>query len=302
MCSIILLLLGRTFAELPDDVKSKYESPDSRYSFGWSFGKETLRPGVYDTFKGSYYNNPLFDVPTTDQDKITNFPEVCRPNIWPKDDIPEFETAFKELGELVCRVGLLVTKFCDRYVKNQLGDDYNEGTLQATLEQSRSSKARLLYYFPIKTPGERDIDSWCGWHNDHSLITGLCSALYQNIDQLDYAEVPNPDPKAGLYVRNRKNETQKVLIPRDSLAFQIGLVAQVLSGGKLRATPHAVKGLVFPESASISRTTFAVFMQPNVDFNIDLPSNKTLDEAACEFYKTGMNFGEFGAAVIKAYY
>jgi len=70
----------------------------------------------------------------------------------------------------------------------------------------------------------------------------------------------------------------------------------------LRATPHAVRGLSYPQSRNISRTTFAVFMQPNFDSILNLPNQVSTDEAGAEFYKEGMNFGDFGQAVIKAYY
>src|SRR5271168_3344376 len=47
------------------------------------------------------------------------------------------------------------------------------------VRKSQITKARLLHYFP---PGPNDtastenepIDSWCGFHLDHSLLTGLC--------------------------------------------------------------------------------------------------------------------------------
>ena len=47
----------------------------------------------------------------------------------------------------------------------------------------RTTKARLLHYFPppkdLRSKGSEDtdepVDSWCGFHLDHSLLTGLCS-------------------------------------------------------------------------------------------------------------------------------
>ncbi len=54
----------------------------------------------------------------------------------------------------------------------------------------------------------------------------------------------------------------------DHLGFQIGETSQILSGGVLKATPHAVRG---PSSSSsshgggvASRSTLAVFMEPEV--------------------------------------
>lgn len=91
---------------------------------------------------------------------------------------------------------------------------------------------RLLHYFPINEDGERVVDSWCGWHNDHSALTGLVPNMYIENDTgkqvalislvnifiteiarvLMHCEVPSPDPDAGLYVRRRDNQIVKVLL------------------------------------------------------------------------------------------
>jgi len=43
-----LLPLASAFAELPEEVRRKYERPESVYSFGWSHGKEMFngKPGA----------------------------------------------------------------------------------------------------------------------------------------------------------------------------------------------------------------------------------------------------------------
>jgi isopenicillin N synthase-like dioxygenase len=51
---------------------------------------------------------------------------------------------------------------------------------------------------------------------------------------------------------------------------------QILSGGKLKATSHAVVGLPPSSSSSdnfdnISRNTFAVFIEPNFDEKLVIP-------------------------------
>lgn len=48
---------------------------------------------------------------------------------------------------------------------------------------AQTTKARLLHYFPPEqetaVPIEDEpIDSWCGFHLDNSLLTGLCSVSY----------------------------------------------------------------------------------------------------------------------------
>lgn len=57
----------------------------------------------------------------------------------------------------------------------------------------------------------------------------------------------------------------KVLIPVDCLAFQTGEALELATGGKLRATPHCVRVGAAPGAEKISRETFALFMQPDVE-------------------------------------
>ena len=55
-------------------------------------------------------------------------------------------------------------------------------SLEKLIRSSQTTKARLLHYFPPspENPLPREdepIDSWCGFHLDHSLLTGLCSVI-----------------------------------------------------------------------------------------------------------------------------
>lgn len=148
-------------------------------------------------------------------------------------------------------------------------------------------------------------------------------------------EVPNPDPAAGLYIRDRSGHMVRAGIPADCIAFQVrntprlwahiardllrdeahtswracwlwgairglpgathwyctghvasgpprtltnapmllqvGEALQIHSGGLLQATPHFVRSARGVAAAGVSRNTFAVFMQPNVDERMDCP-------------------------------
>jgi len=295
-----LLMLSSKFANLPEEIKAKTVHKESHYSFGWSHGKERLKKGYPDVHKGSFYNNPQYDVPTSDPATIQKAPEVCSPNIWPKDDLPELEPAFKDLGQQMVTIGTFLAQHCDKFIKSKFADNYKTGTFEKVIRESRTCKARLLHYFPIKTNEYREYDSWCGWHNDHSALTGLCPSMFSNISS--EGEIPSSDPAAGLHVKSRKESVVQVKISPDCLAYQIGETAQVFSGGILRATPHAVRALKYPESLTMVRDTFAVFMQPNYDFVLEPPSGVDPSSVAVGQYKKGMDFGEFGKATIAGYY
>lgn len=64
---------------------------------------------------GSWYANPLLDEPAPGQPELAaRFPGFCRPNLWPRGELPQLEGAFKALGRLIIQVGLLLTRHCDK--------------------------------------------------------------------------------------------------------------------------------------------------------------------------------------------
>jgi hypothetical protein len=154
---------------------------------------------------------------------------------------------------------------------------YPKTHLYDVITQSRVHKGRLLHYFPrfeaevkkaqeeakkaaaasaadsksaaaapapapssnaAQQINEDELGSWCGWHNDHGSLTALIPSMY--IQSETGAVIPNPDPKAGLWIRSRKGELVQATFPADCMAFQMGETQQVHSGGLLQATPHCV--------------------------------------------------------------
>lgn len=195
-----LLPLSKKFADLPDEVKEKYVLSDAYYAFGWSHGKEKLQ-ALPDYSKGSFYANPQYDRPIDDEQIIAKYPSFIHPNIWPTEELPELEIAFKELGQIIVNVGKLVARQADKFVHSKC-PTYPEHSLENIIDTSYCCKARLLHYFPIKQDGtgpmveskDNEFSSWCGWHNDHGSLTGLTSALY--LDEKGN-EVVNTDKTAG---------------------------------------------------------------------------------------------------------
>jgi len=59
-------------------------------------------------------------------------------------------------------------------------------------------------------------DSWCGWHNDHSALTALTSAMYidKNGKIVDFT-----DDETGLFIKKRTADIMKAAIPKDCLGF-----------------------------------------------------------------------------------
>eukprot|EP00128_Syssomonas_multiformis_P017561 Colp12_sorted_trinity150504_noHs@30867 len=317
-----LLPLAYKFGNFPEEIKNKYVHQESAYSFGWSHGKEKLN-GKPDSAKGSFYANPQYDNPTNDPELVKKYPSFCHPNIWPKEDLPDLEYAFKELGQLIVGVGELLSAQCDKHVK-KTSKAYGENRLRDIIHSSRVCKARLLLYFPCKdedliqlaatSDSDTIASSWCGWHNDHGSLTGLTSAMYFDKDG---KEVPCPDPSAGLYIKDRNGNVVRGSIPADCIAYQIGETAQIHSGGVLQATPHCVRAAGGLKSAGVSRGTFAVFMEPEWHESMAIPADTKVESvlegssskhlppgvpALSTRWEPTQDFGQFTDKTLSSYY
>lgn len=290
-----LLKLAYKFAQLDDAQRERYSDPSSCYSFGWSHGKEIMN-GKPDLLKGSYYANPVIDTPDVSDEDRKAYPEYHGKNIWPAADekgVEGFEDAFKDLGRFIFKVGCELAAACQPFALAHLNS--SDMSLPKLISTSQTTKARLLHYFPPSpdaAPAEDEaIDSYCGMHLDHSLLTGLCSAMYLAKDPAtgEATITSSPSPESGLYIRTRGGDLTKVAIPSDCLAFQTGEALELATGKKLRATPHCVRvGQVISsaDAPKVSRETFALFMQPNVN----------------EQLSPTQNFGQFSKAVFSEHY
>lgn len=297
-----LLSLAPILAGLPQAELLSCMDKDSKYSVGWSHGVEELVSGRLDTGKGSFYANPMYDeVPDVPSELRGKHPAYFQPNKWPAK-LPQLEPAFKDLGRLMVDVGLLLAKQCDEYVTEQC-PTYRRGLLCEVLKASKIPKGRLLHYFQLDSLSNAGSqasvdDSWCGLHNDHGSLTALTKAIFFNQNG---EQVQCPDPNAGLYIIV-DGQPVHVQIPDDHIAYQVGEATQVLSGGVLRATPHFVQAARGPACKGITRNTFAVFLQPNVDVVMDAPAGIRLEDVAVGEWQPGQTFGKFSERTFHKYY
>jgi len=201
-------------AHLPSNKLERLTNERAKYLVGWSHGKETLRPGVVDRGKGSYYVNCGFYQDQQrgavvdenwggDEARWKGFEEYTAPNRWPdEEDIPGCRAAAEELITLIIDVAVLVARACDRYALDAV-EGYREGYLERVVRTSRTTKARLLHYFPAAADEEKEEagtndgevralnggpnsddgkdsneDDWCATHLDHGCLTGLTSAMF----------------------------------------------------------------------------------------------------------------------------
>ncbi len=232
--------------------------------------------------------------------------------------MPDFEPAVRAAAKLMIEVGAVVARHCDAVANAATGrPPALHHQFESIIADSQHHASRVLHYFASKGDGTQDdptsstvSDNWCGWHNDHCLLTALLPAGYH--EDSSGRLIPNPDPKAGLYVKNRQGQVFKVGgAGEDTLLLQIGETAQILSGGALKATPHMVAAA---STANVSRSTMAVFMEPGSDYVLGMPAGAQADYAlSCEHLPPGVpllsrrwqpdvSFGDFSRVTFAAYY
>lgn len=289
-----ILQLSRRLALLPESDRKKLELPEADYAVGWQHGNESFN-GVLELSRASFYANPQIEEALTDKG-------AYHANLWP-ENLPEFRDAFKDMGTEIIRVGSLVARQMDKYIKKHC-PDYKSGSLEHILKFHKSQIGRLLHYFPQDKPKP---DPWCSWHCDFTIITGLTCPLYliQSTGEI-LRDAELEDSNCGLFIMNRHGKTLKAEIEGRSLCFQVGEVAQILSGGRLKPTPHAVlSSSLLP---GISRNTMAVFCDPNPDYLIEVPEDhKRLYEKyagisdVTDRWVKGMTFGEFKTESFRYY-
>ncbi len=313
------LPLAFAFATQPPATLARYEHAASHYSFGWSRGREKFG-GVLDTAKGSFYFNPLHDAPCAGSAAARDpaLAPFYHPNVWPApaDAPPDFEAALKALGAAMVRAGVALAAHVDAFVAERaaaLGRGAVARRLRDVVAESRTPKARLLFYYPVDGGGGGSGGSgaaaWCGAHNDHGSLTALTPAIYFDTAG---AVVPCPDADAGLYVYSRAGAPVRVALPPGAVAMQIGETAQVQSGGILRATPHLVRA---PSTPGVARAALAVFMEPEHGEAVDVPPGAAPADALAgdaalppgvpplaARWRAGATFEEFTIATLKAYY
>jgi isopenicillin N synthase-like dioxygenase len=286
---------------LPAEVLKSLEHPDSLFNSGWSYGKEKLGDKP-DTKKASYYFNPLSDDPRPETREL--HPWALPANRWPTKHLPEFEIQSKKLGSVMHSV---VIALAQRIDSMELGTKIAE-----EMSSSLKAKGRMLYYYPLKEEDLAEVqsrpDGWIGWHNDSGFLTALTPDMYFKHSTGEV--VPNPEPAvAGLWVAARNGELQRVIIPPDCMAIQCGECLQVITGGKLVATPHCVRPPV--NTADVSRACMPVFVDSSPEFPLKSPSGreavftntvKQYVPPLADRWSEGQTFADFLGTTFKAYY
>ncbi|KAE9003416.1 hypothetical protein PR002_g17347 [Phytophthora rubi] len=122
-----------------------------------------------------------------------------------------------KLGQLIVDTGVLVAHPCDKLMESKC-PGFEKDKLHRIISAGNCSKA-----------------------SDHDTLTGVQAVLTDSTG----TAVPNPDPQAGLYVKNRRGEILKANIPPGYLVYPIGETSQILSSGTLQTTTGVMRTVLF---------------------------------------------------------
>ncbi|KAE9073986.1 hypothetical protein PF005_g25280 [Phytophthora fragariae] len=179
-----------------------------------------------------------------------------------------------KLGQLIVDTGVLVAHPCDKLMESKC-PGFEKDKLHRIISAGNCSKARYVGGVCMRygnsgvdghelmltgayqvaallcdgeqiaaknaAPSLKDSFVWCGWHSDHDTLTGVQAVLTDSTG----TAVPNPDPQAGLYVKNRRGEILKANIPPGYLVYPIGETSQILSSGTLQTTTGVMRTVLF---------------------------------------------------------
>jgi isopenicillin N synthase-like dioxygenase len=201
-------------------------------------------------------------------------------------------------------IAVLVSKHIDAYARSK-NKEYVDQTIHNALADTEKIKGRLLYYFPLAESEAMSEDSWIGWHNDSGFLTALAGDLYMTSD--GKLVVPPASSPAGLWVERRNGTAQKVVIPPDVMAIQLGECTQIMTGGAVVATPHCVRG-----APNLARASLACFIDVPPAVPLSLPPGSTEASILAQEstrvptlagrWSNGITFGQFLQQTFEAYY
>mmetsp|Transcript_10292 Transcript_10292/g.27430 ORF Transcript_10292/g.27430 Transcript_10292/m.27430 type:complete len:320 (-) Transcript_10292:185-1144(-) len=311
----------RALSRLPPTQLKQFERPHTQFSVGWSRGTEIFsRKSGADSHKASFYAHAMSEnpFPQFSAVELQMYPQFGYSNIWPTEILPNFRDAFIGLSRILHALGTQLALCLDAFVAQQ--HVAKTESIHKALMTSHAHKGRALYYYPRSNAGSSAASSdWCGLHADHGVLTALVPSFLfdESKDEHNILRKGLIESGQGLYVSAiGEDEPSHVELLEDSVAFQLGETAQIMSKGVLCATPHAVKlhtggGIGDATAAdSVSRASFALFLQPMPQYKFRLVQSDFEQVVAARasgipslFQRLGpnMTFGDFARTSSFAY-
>lgn len=224
--------------------KSSWGGAETWFQRGWT-PPDTERAVVADgqpDFKECYFVAPV----ATDPECNWEHPEIYASNVWP-DDSEGFKSLYLRLGLCLHENGLRLLESIARGLGLSV-DVFTKTTLGGP------HVTRALKYLELTQAQCDGGVLWGEEHTDFNLLTLLPGGRFYDQNEI---QIPTPDTQAGLYLRTRSGRKVRGGAPKGAIVVQVGQQLEILTGGKLLATPHVVTA---PRSPGFTRCSTAHFV------------------------------------------
>lgn len=238
------------FTQRSEAEKAKYRGDDIWFQRGWTPAntEKAIVAGGQPDFKECFFAAPL----PVDPVCTVEHPQLYSENRWP-DREGAFRRLYLNIGRQLHRVGLHLLRAAAR------GLDLPQNAFLGRCEGA-AHVTRLLRYLAVT---EAQIDAGVLWgeeHTDFNLLTLLPGGQFYDPEGRG---CPKPEGAGGLYLRTRPTADQPAGdrvpggAPAGCLVAQVGQQLEILTGGRLLATPHEV---TTPARPGYTRCSMAHFI------------------------------------------
>lgn len=239
-----LEVVGRTEAE-----KRTWGGEHLWYQRGWTppNTEQAVLAGGQPDFKECWFCAPV----ALDPSCARWYPEIYAENVWP-DRADRFRDGTLAIGRQVHDVGLQLLRGCE------LALDLAAGELTRRCEGG-AHVTRLLKYLPLDADQVGTGILWGEEHTDFNLLTLLPGGAFHR----DGERSPAPAGAGGLTLRTRPTEAHPLgevvpgQAPPGCIVAQVGQQLEILTAGRLLATPHEIAP---PSEPGWTRTSLAHFV------------------------------------------
>jgi len=280
------------FTSRPTAEKERLSRPDIWYQRGWTppNTERAVVAGGQPDFKECYFCAPE----PLDPVASVEYPEIYAKNMWPDEVWPSDDGVFRKsmlaLGHGLHDIGLALLRGCARALglRPYRFEEVTHGGPHVT---------RALRYLPLTSEQVGGDILWGEEHTDFNLLTLLPGGRF-----FTPAGDPcgRPDDQCGLYLRTRGTEENpngaliRGAAPEGCIVSQVGQQLEILTGGRLLATPHIIRP---PKSPGYTRMAAAHFVHTHAH-QLLFPDTPFREDATIRAYSPPVLAGTYGTKTL----
>ena len=239
------------FCALDTKEKTKLSLANIWFQRGWTppDTEKAVIAGGQPDFKECYFAAPEKIDPLIQAE----YPQIFADNVWPEfAQTSAFKEVYLRVGQQLHQIGLTLLEGVAQALdlpKSTFTDFVNGG----------AHVTRALHYLPLSEQQVGTDIRWGEEHTDFNLLTLLPGGRFFYDDGSPY----QPKGVSGLYLRARADDQfpqgrrVKGSAPKGCIIAQVGQQLEILTGGKLLATPHEI---LPPNESGVHRSSMAHFI------------------------------------------